>query len=485
MASAPSETTHTLPSNHQNFPGIASRPLTQDGRPLKCYIGNLSNQCRMYHLREKFSPFGTIINVELKPNIGCGFVEFVDPESCVKACDALDGTEFFGQTLRVETQKQVYGTRKLVTEKLEGCFNCGGKNHWAKHCPKLPPPGTPQNVSPPRSSMLSSEPYGYLKPYGHGVSNYHYSRYYSENLPPYRHPCLSRYRDPYYYTPRDYAFRDRDVRDSRNFQKYTSRGYWNPPAEKIHQNLAFSHKRYDDDPWLDESDQLTTLPRTSQMLAESKFKTEKSLDDDKDTKARLRNSAQAETVLKTSEEKFISERKISNDQNLASCNSPAVGKEAQIDESFENKKVIPYRLEQKERVLSSCSELRYNNCYNCQDHVHSKSYDRPYVLPKYSNINPHYDHHVNYTSRHALYRMRSKYPDSYRYSHSESYFPYAPYDSNYRIRKSLQHLDYSSNSRVDCSPLRYSQGYLRRCSPLPNLYSPNLYSPTYGYSEYH
>ncbi|EMR11265.1 hypothetical protein PNEG_00295 [Pneumocystis murina B123] len=489
MASASSEAQRTIPNNHQSLPGVVSRPLTEDGRPLKCYIGNLSNQCRMYHLREKFSPFGTIINVELKPNIGCGFVEFVDPESCIKACDALDGTELFGQTLRVETQKQVYGIRKIVTEKLEGCFNCGAKNHWAKHCPKMPPPGTPQNVSPPRSSMLSSEAYGYLKPYSHSVNNYDYPRYYSENLPHYRQPCLNGYRDPYYYAPRDYIFRDRDTRDLRNFQKYRNRGQWNlPSAEKIPENATVSHKRYaNSEPWFNESHQLTALPRTSQISTESKFKAEKSLDEDKDAKTQLRNSTHAETMLKTSEKDFISEKKLSNDQNLATCDSPTLAKETQINDSLENKKVIPYRLERKERVSSSYSEPRYNNCYNCQDHIHSESYDRPYLSSKYPNNNPHYDHHVNYTNRHALFRMRSKYPDGYRYcSYSEPYLPYTPYDSNYRSRKSLQHLDYSSNSRMDCAPLNYSQGYLRRCSPLPNLYSPNLYSPTYnyGYSEY-
>ncbi|KTW30850.1 hypothetical protein T552_00561 [Pneumocystis carinii B80] len=488
MASTTSETRRTVPNNNQNLPGVVSRPLTEDGRPLKCYIGNLSNQCRMYHLREKFSPFGTIINVELKPNIGCGFVEFVDPESCIKACDMLDGTEFFGQTLRVETQKQVYGIRKIVTEKLEGCFNCGAKNHWAKHCPRMPPPGTPQNVSPPRSSMLYSENYGYLKPYGHNVDNYDYPRYYCENMSHCRQPCLNGYRDPYYYTPRDSVYRDRDGRDLRNYQKYRNRCQWNPPSsEKIPENAPVGHKRYaNSEPWPNEPHQQTTLPRTSQMH-DSKFKTEKSLDEDKDMKTQLKNSTQSETASKTPKKDFASEKKVSNDQNATSCDSPTVAKEAQINESSENKKAVPYRMERKERVSSSYSESRYNDCYNYQDYIHSESYDRPYLSSKYSNNVPHYDHHINHTSRHAPFRMRSKYPDGYRYCpYSEPYMPYAPYDSSYRSRKSLQHPDYSSNSRVDCAPLNYSQGYMRRCSPLPNLYSPNVYSPTYnyGYSEY-
>lgn len=48
--------------------------MSPGGSPLKVYVGNLSPECRMFHLRDKFTPFGEITNVELKPNLGFGFV---------------------------------------------------------------------------------------------------------------------------------------------------------------------------------------------------------------------------------------------------------------------------------------------------------------------------------------------------------------------------------------------------------------------------
>lgn len=488
MTSTSSETPRTTLANHQVLPGVVSRPLTEDGRPLKCYVGNLSNQCRMYHLREKFSPFGTIINVELKPNIGCGFVEFVDPESCIKACNALDGTELFGQTLRVETQKQVYGVRKTVTEKLEGCFNCGAKNHWAKHCPKMPPPGTPQNVSPSRSSMLPSDAYAPAKPHGYyGMYNYDHPRYYPDDLPYYRHSCSNEYRNSYY-APRDYPFYDRDIRNLRNFQKYRNRGQWNPSSiEKFPENTAISYKRYaNSEPRLNDLDQLAASSKTSQLSTESKFKTVKSLNEDKGSKIQSNNSSHVENVLKKSEKDSTSD-KLSNNQKLTSHNSPILAKEANSNESSENKKITLYYPSRKECPPYAYSEFRhYDDYYNYQDHIYPDSYDRPYLPSKYLNDNFHHDHYTNHTNRHMPLRMRSKYSDGYRYySYSE---PYAPYDSNYRSRKSLQHLDYASNPRMDYAAFNYSQGYPRRCPPSPNLCSPNLYSPTYNYgypSEYH
>lgn len=475
----------TAPASHQVLPGIVSRPLTEDGRPLKCYVGNLSNQCRMYHLREKFSPFGTIINVELKPNIGCGFVEFMDPESCIKACHALDGTELFGQTLRVETQKQVYGIRKTVTEKLEGCFNCGAKNHWAKHCPKMPPPGTPQNVSPPRHHVLSSEAHGHMKSPGHyGLYNYDHPRYYPEDFPYYRQPYSNGYKNPYYCAPRDYAFRDRDIWDLRDFQKFRNYNQWNHPSiEKIPESTAINYKAYvNNESRMNESDQLATSSKVSESSVESKSKLIKSLNEDKGLKNESNNSSQTENSLKRPDRCITSDKKLHNDQDAAPQDSSALAKDETRDQNneSENKKLSLYQPTRKERHSFTYSDSRhYDDYYNHHDYMYPESYDRAYLASKYSNDNLRYDRYANYAGRHAPLRMRSKYPDGYRYySYSE---PYAPYDSNYRSRKSLQHLDYASNSRMDYAPLNYSQGYSRRCSPPLNIYSPTY---NYGYPEY-
>ncbi|CCJ28865.1 unnamed protein product [Pneumocystis jirovecii] len=463
--------------NQQIFPSTATRPFTEDGRPLKCYVGNLSNQCRMYHLREKFSPFGTIINVELKPNIGCGFVEFVDPESCIKACHALDGTELFGQTLRVETQKQVYGVRKIVTEKLEGCFNCGAKNHWAKHCPKMPPPGTPQNVSP-KSSILSSETHGPMKPPGnYDIYNYGYPRYYFEDMP-YRQPCSNAYRNSYYYAQKDYFFRDRDIRDSKDFQKYRNR-QWNPPPEKFSESASISYKRYlNTDPKVRENDRLVASSNDFES-SEFKSKSAKSLNEDKSSKTQV-DSSQAENVLKESEKDNVADKKLHNNQNSTSQDTSAVAKQEiynQNTESSDNKKVALYQPIRKDHLpYAYCEPQYYDDYYNHQDYIYPESYDRPYLVPKYPNDTLPYDHYPSYTGRHAPLRMRSKYSDGYRYyPYSEHY---APYDTNYRNRKSMQHLDYAPNPRMDYAALNYSQGYSRRCSPSSNMYSQSY---NYGY----
>ena len=50
------------------------RPFSPGGRPLKCFVGNLNPDCRLFNLREKFAPYGSITNVEIKTNLGCGFV---------------------------------------------------------------------------------------------------------------------------------------------------------------------------------------------------------------------------------------------------------------------------------------------------------------------------------------------------------------------------------------------------------------------------
>ncbi|KAG5519239.1 hypothetical protein PMAC_002327 [Pneumocystis sp. 'macacae'] len=470
ITSTSTEKESTGSVSQQIFPSTATRPFTEDGRPLKCYIGNLSSQCRMYHLREKFSPFGTIINVELKPNIGCGFVEFVDPESCIKACHALDGTELFGQTLRVETQKQVYGLRKIVTEKLEGCFNCGAKNHWAKHCPKMPPPGTPQNVSP-KPSILSSEVHGPIKSPGHyDIYNYGHPRYYFENMP-YRQPYSNGHRSSYYYLPRDYFSRDRDMRDSKEFQKYKNR-QWNPSFEKLSESTAVNYKRYvNADSGARENDRLTVSSNSFQLLSDSKSKSIKSLNEDKSPKNQL-DPSQTENVLKETEKDNATDKKMRNDQNTVSQDTSALAKQeiySQNIESSENKKAALYQSVRKDRPLYAYYEPRhYDDYYSHHDYVYPESYNRPYLVPKYSNDALHYDHYANYTSRHPHLRMRSKYSDEH----------YAPYDTNYRNRKSMQHLDYAPDPRMDYAALNYSQGCSRRCSPSSNIYSQSY---NYGY----
>ncbi len=70
------------------------------------YLGNLPFTASEDDVRELFGQHGPVSSVSLvndretgRPR-GFGFVE-MDPEAAIKAIEALDGTEFEGQTLRV------------------------------------------------------------------------------------------------------------------------------------------------------------------------------------------------------------------------------------------------------------------------------------------------------------------------------------------------------------------------------------------------
>ncbi|ORY85678.1 hypothetical protein BCR37DRAFT_247182 [Protomyces lactucae-debilis] len=94
----------------------------------------------MFHLREKFSQYGTITNVELKTNIGCGFVQFTTAEAADAACRGMDGQELLDQKIRVEPQRAggARGPKTDGAKSSDGCFNCGSRGHWSKHCPNPP-----------------------------------------------------------------------------------------------------------------------------------------------------------------------------------------------------------------------------------------------------------------------------------------------------------------------------------------------------------
>ncbi|UCF72896.1 MAG: RNA-binding protein [Deltaproteobacteria bacterium] len=67
----------------------------------KLYVGNLSYSVTNEQLEELFSKYGEIKQVNIIEGRGFGFVELSDPSEAEKAKEALDGTEFKGQNLRV------------------------------------------------------------------------------------------------------------------------------------------------------------------------------------------------------------------------------------------------------------------------------------------------------------------------------------------------------------------------------------------------
>ncbi len=67
----------------------------------KLYVGNLNYSVKSEELKELFSKFGEIKDVNIIEGRGFGFVELSSPEEAQKAKDELDGTEFKGRNLRV------------------------------------------------------------------------------------------------------------------------------------------------------------------------------------------------------------------------------------------------------------------------------------------------------------------------------------------------------------------------------------------------
>jgi len=78
----------------------------------KLYIGNLSFDMGDEELKETFSKFGEIISATIvKDRVsgrsrGFGFVEFAQEESAQSAKEAMNGKEFKGRSLKVDSAKE-------------------------------------------------------------------------------------------------------------------------------------------------------------------------------------------------------------------------------------------------------------------------------------------------------------------------------------------------------------------------------------------
>jgi RNA recognition motif-containing protein len=74
----------------------------------KLYVGNLKHTVTEDDLKELFSEFGTIREVEVIGGKGFGFVTFETLEGAERAREILAGKEFEGRTLRVEDARPVF-----------------------------------------------------------------------------------------------------------------------------------------------------------------------------------------------------------------------------------------------------------------------------------------------------------------------------------------------------------------------------------------
>ena len=68
----------------------------------KLYVGNLTYSVTNEQLKELFSNYGEVKEVNIIEGRGFGFVEMSSPAEAEKAKEALNGSDFEGRTLKVD-----------------------------------------------------------------------------------------------------------------------------------------------------------------------------------------------------------------------------------------------------------------------------------------------------------------------------------------------------------------------------------------------
>ena len=68
----------------------------------KLYVGNFPYSVTKDDLKELFSPFGEVQDVNVIEGRGFGFVELTDVSEAEKAKQELNGKDYKGRTLRVD-----------------------------------------------------------------------------------------------------------------------------------------------------------------------------------------------------------------------------------------------------------------------------------------------------------------------------------------------------------------------------------------------
>ena len=68
----------------------------------KLYVGNLKYSVTNEELKELFTGYGEVLNVNIIEGKGFGFVEMSSVEEAEKAKDALNNTDFGGRPLKID-----------------------------------------------------------------------------------------------------------------------------------------------------------------------------------------------------------------------------------------------------------------------------------------------------------------------------------------------------------------------------------------------
>lgn len=68
----------------------------------KLYVGNISYSSTDEQLKELFSGYGEVMQVNIIEGKGFGFIEMSNTSEAEKAKEALNGSDFQGRSLRVD-----------------------------------------------------------------------------------------------------------------------------------------------------------------------------------------------------------------------------------------------------------------------------------------------------------------------------------------------------------------------------------------------
>lgn len=68
----------------------------------KLFVGNLSYMVSEEELKEAFSPFGTVVSVNIIHGKGFGFIEMDTPQAAQAAKEGMNGKELDGRNLTVD-----------------------------------------------------------------------------------------------------------------------------------------------------------------------------------------------------------------------------------------------------------------------------------------------------------------------------------------------------------------------------------------------